>query len=161
MSISKRTRKLVGKWMFGSTNAYRLMLLRIRGVSFGSNLRIHGPVTVLNGRRITIGNDVSLNHGVILQARDNLTIGNHVTISSLARLHTSGLTLDQIPRTHTKGPIVIEDDVWIASGVVIGPGVTIGKNSIIGANSVVTKTVPSNAMYGGVPAKLIRRLPEA
>ena len=36
------------------------------------------------------------------------------------------------------------------------PGVIIGNNSVVGANSVVTKNIPENAIYGGIPAKLIR-----
>ena len=54
------------------------------------------------------------------------------------------------------GDIIIEGFVWIGANVFINPEVTIGKNSVIGANSVVTKNVIPNAIYGGVPAKLIR-----
>jgi carbonic anhydrase/acetyltransferase-like protein (isoleucine patch superfamily) len=36
--------------------------------------------------------------------------------------------------------------------------VTIGKNSIIGAGAVVTKDVPSNCIYAGNPAKLVKTL---
>ena len=34
-------------------------------------------------------------------------------------------------------PVIIEDGVWLGTGVIINPGVTIGKNSVIGAGSVV------------------------
>lgn len=44
--------------------------------------------------------------------------------------------------TGTKGPIVIEDDVWICYGATILSGVTVGKGSIISAKSVVAKDVP-------------------
>jgi acetyltransferase-like isoleucine patch superfamily enzyme len=36
--------------------------------------------------------------------------------------------------------------------------VTIGDNSIIGAGSVVTKSIPSNQIWGGNPAELIRKI---
>ena len=52
--------------------------------------------------------------------------------------------------------MIIEDYAWIGANVFINPGVVIGKNSIVGANSVITKNVPMNAIFGGVPAKLIR-----
>lgn len=37
------------------------------------------------------------------------------------------------------------------------PNVHIGKNAVIGANAVVTKNVPSNAVVGGNPAKIIKQ----
>ncbi|CDT94444.1 DapH/DapD/GlmU-related protein [Vibrio coralliirubri] len=48
------------------------------------------------------------------------------------------------------------EGVWIGANTVILPGVTIGSNVAIGANSVVTKDIPSNTVYGGVPAKFIK-----
>ena len=42
----------------------------------------------------------------------------------------------------SKGPIVIEDNVWIGDGACILANVTIGCNSIIGANAVIKKDIP-------------------
>ena len=58
----------------------------------------------------------------------------------------------------SKGPVVIENDVWIGEGVCVMPGVRIGRGAVIGANAVVTQDVPANSVVGGVPAKLIRSL---
>jgi acetyltransferase-like isoleucine patch superfamily enzyme len=55
-----------------------------------------------------------------------------------------------------KGPVVIEENVWIGEGVAIMPDVTIGKGSVIGANAVVTKSVPPLSVVAGAPAKVIR-----
>ena len=52
--------------------------------------------------------------------------------------------------------INIGNDVWIGEGVLIMGGVEIGDGAIIAAKSVVTKDVPSYAICGGIPAKLIR-----
>ncbi len=49
--------------------------------------------------------------------------------------------------TGTKGPINIEDDVWICYGSTILSGVRIGKGSIIAAKSVVAKDVPPYTIY--------------
>lgn len=50
----------------------------------------------------------------------------------------------------------IGHDVWIGEKAVILDGLTIGTGAIIAAGAVVTKNVPPYAIYGGVPAKLIR-----
>ena len=57
----------------------------------------------------------------------------------------------------SKGDIVIEDDVWVGVNVTILSGVKIGQGAIIAAGSVVTKDVEPYSIYGGVPAKLIKK----
>jgi acetyltransferase-like isoleucine patch superfamily enzyme len=57
-------------------------------------------------------------------------------------------------------PIVIEKNVWIATGATILGGVIVGENSMVAAGAVVTKDVPPNSFVAGVPAKVIRSLEE-
>jgi len=52
--------------------------------------------------------------------------------------------------------IIIEDDVWIGGNSVILQGVTIKTGAVVAAGSVVTKDVPSNAIVGGNPAKILK-----
>jgi acetyltransferase-like isoleucine patch superfamily enzyme len=52
--------------------------------------------------------------------------------------------------------IIIGNDVWISANVLIADGVTIGNGAIIGAGAVVVKSIPDYAIFGGVPARLIR-----
>lgn len=53
-------------------------------------------------------------------------------------------------------PVTIGNDVWIGTNGIVLDGVTIGDGAIIAAGAVVTKDVPAYAIYGGVPAKLLR-----
>lgn len=48
-----------------------------------------------------------------------------------------------------KGPINIEDDVWIGFGATILSGVTLGRGCVVGAGSVVAKNIPPYAIYAG------------
>jgi len=50
----------------------------------------------------------------------------------------------------------VGNDVWIGANVVILDGVNIGDGAIIAAGAVVHKDVPSYAIMGGIPAKLIK-----
>ena len=52
--------------------------------------------------------------------------------------------------------VTIGDNCYLGLGVKIFGNITIGDNVTIGANSVVTKSIPDNAIVGGVPAKVIR-----
>tara|TARA_R110000868_G_scaffold408100_1_gene690289 strand:- start:61 stop:669 length:609 start_codon:yes stop_codon:yes gene_type:complete len=57
----------------------------------------------------------------------------------------------------TKGDTIIGNDVWIGYDATIMPGVKIGDGAIIGSKSIVTKDVEPYSIFGGNPAKLIRK----
>lgn len=58
------------------------------------------------------------------------------------------------------GPIKVGDGTFIGAGSTILPGVTIGSHAVIGAGSVVTKHVPEETVWAGVPARQICTLRE-
>lgn len=53
-------------------------------------------------------------------------------------------------------PIVIENDVWVASNVVFKEGVIVHNGAVVAMGSLVTKDVPAYALVGGNPAKVIK-----
>ncbi len=53
-------------------------------------------------------------------------------------------------------PIIIENDVWIASNVTIKEGVRIGNGAVVGMEALVTKDIPPYALVGGNPARIIK-----
>ena len=55
-----------------------------------------------------------------------------------------------------KGPIIVEDDVWIGESAILMSGVRIGRGAVIGAGAVVTKDIPPYAIAVGVPATVIK-----
>lgn len=57
-------------------------------------------------------------------------------------------------------PVRICRGAFIGARSIIMKGVTIGEYSIIGAGSVVTKSVPSNEVWAGNPARFIYKLTE-
>lgn len=52
--------------------------------------------------------------------------------------------------------VEIGHDVWIGARATILDGVKIGDGAVVAAGAVVTKDVPSYAIVGGVPAKVIK-----
>lgn len=53
-------------------------------------------------------------------------------------------------------PLIIDNDVWIGSGVEILRGITIGDGAVIGAGSVITKDVPPYSIVVGNPGKVLK-----
>jgi acetyltransferase-like isoleucine patch superfamily enzyme len=116
-----------------------------------------------SGGRIKIGQNCTVHSfNVFYGFEGGLTIGDNVRIATGVSIIAGNHNFDDV----TKGPneqggtsegIVIENDVWIAAGVIIVDGVTIGAGAVIGAGSVVTKNVPANSVCVGVPAAVIRQ----
>lgn len=57
---------------------------------------------------------------------------------------------------HSKGDVIIGNDVWIGQEAVILSGVTIGDGAVIGTRAVVSRDVPPYAIVAGNPARLMR-----
>ena len=52
---------------------------------------------------------------------------------------------------------VIGHDVWIGEKAIIVGGVKIGNGAIVGAGAVVTKDIPPYEVWGGTPAKFLKK----
>ncbi|UZH54650.1 acyltransferase [Salinimicrobium tongyeongense] len=138
-----------------------LVILQIQNV--GENFICDQNVIIYNGQNISIGNNVTLNRGVILQACDTakVDLGNNVIISYGTKILTGNLSqtfLNNVTqRTHNSSSVSIGNNVWIGANVIILPGVSIANNSIIAAGTVVTKSIDTeNGIFAGVPAKKIK-----
>lgn len=116
---------------------------------------------------IAIGENCSIGEHAHITACHKIIIGNgvltgrYIYISDNAHGNSSLEELNIPPikrKLNVKGPVIIEDNVWIGERVCILSGVHIGKGAIIAANAVVTHNVPAACVVGGVPAKIIKKL---
>jgi acetyltransferase-like isoleucine patch superfamily enzyme len=55
------------------------------------------------------------------------------------------------------GDLHIGNDCWVGYGSMLFGGNSIGDGSIIAANSVITKNIEPYSIYGGNPARLIKK----
>ncbi|MDN3701890.1 acyltransferase [Vibrio artabrorum] len=120
------------------------------------NVRFYGKGDIIGGAESYVG------HNTAIQVVDgyHVKIGRRTRISHNVRMYTSSTETNQDftkrPLKSFFGNIEIGEGVWVGANTVILPGVHIGNNVAIGANSVVTKDIPANTVYGGVPARLIK-----
>lgn len=143
-------------------NYSRYLVLKL---FLGKNIKskyIGEMVTIFAPWNIKIGKRTSINQGVIIDGTGKVTIGNGVRIAPNVYLNTadhdfSDKTKLIVDQGFTIGEIIIEDDVWIGTGVIINKGLRIGKGVIIGAGSVVTKDIPPYSIAVGVPCRVIKK----
>ena len=85
-----------------------------------------------------------------------VVINGKATLGEFCRLYP-GVIVGSTPQ----GVSTIGNNVWIGGGVKIIGNITVGNNVIIAPNSVVSKSIPSNSICGGSPAKVLKEITES
>lgn len=128
-----------GEWQYpeiidGIPTKYNWVVQNLEGFKLGYKTDI-GAFTYINAQ-----------YGVIIE--DDVQIGSHCSIYSVN-------TIDE-----KYGQVLLKKNCKIGTHSVVMPGVTIGENSVIGAFSFVINNIPANVMAAGVPAKIIKKIPQ-
>ena len=148
------------------------LLLGNLTIRIGANCRVAGRIN-LTGRTLstskpllTIGDNCDIGWANAIAVGTVVSIGNNVRLAS--NIHLAGYPghpVDAAARARGEpdtadqtGDIVLEDDVWLATGVTVLRGVRIGRGTIVGAGSVVTKDLPPFVLAAGNPARVIRSI---
>lgn len=141
---------------------------RIRGYLYGLGMR-------KCGKNLIVQHDAIIRDLYNLEFGDNIVIANHVTIWGSGQIVIGDCTIIGphsviVSGNHTfgngsfrngkgvAGSVVINSNCWIAANCTVCMGAELPECSVLGANSMLNKqyTVPYS-IYGGVPAKFIKR----
>lgn len=112
-------------------------------LSIGVDTLVTGPLSIDLEAPVRIGDRVRMGHDVLL-----LTVDHQIGKPEYRCSHSFAR------------PISIGDGAWLGSRVVVLPGVSIGKGAVVAAGAVVTRDVPADTLVAGVPARVLRALPE-
>jgi len=124
------------KWWKSS---WRRTMLRMTGIKIG---------------RSFVGQDVIFDS----VHPENIEIGDSCTITMRSVILTHFVHSKRGSHWYTDGKVKIGNNVVIGAHVIICQPVTIGDDVVIAAGAVVTKDIPSGEIWGGVPAKFIRKV---
>ena len=137
-----------------------------RGRGHGIDAGSYSQISVSKGAKLTIG-DYSGISNTSIHCQQEITIGNHVNIGGGCKIFDTNFhSTDWRDRNNRKrdienrktAPVDIGDYVFIGARSIICKGVTIGNHSMIAAGSVVVKDVPADEVWGGNPAKYIKKI---
>ncbi len=140
-----------------------VFLLKAIGAKIGQNSFVRSNVLILKPENLIIGNNSTIGSNSELFNYAEIIIGDNVDIGTQLYINTNNHKIDDPSRPLAyQGAVInkisIGSDVWIGARVTILSGVEIKKRVVVGAGSVVTSDLESGYVYGGVPAKKIKKL---
>lgn len=120
---------------------------------------IEPPFNVDYGCNVSIGKGFYANFNLTLLDCTLIIIGDNVLVGPNVCFTTATHPSD--PKQRLAGveyakPIKVGNNVWFGSNIVVLPGVTIGDGAVIGAGCVVSKDVPPNTVFVGVPGRVVK-----
>ncbi|KGE87596.1 MAG: DapH/DapD/GlmU-related protein [Phaeodactylibacter xiamenensis] len=141
------------------TDEVRALLSEVIGVPVDESTIVFPPFHTNYGRNIELGKRVFINHACSFLDLGGICIEDDVMIGPRVNLTSENHPVEVATRkTLVPGLVRIQRNAWIGAGATILPGVTVGENAVVAAGAVVHQDVPANTVFGGVPAKLIKKL---
>src|SRR3982750_212037 len=86
-----------------------------------------------------------------------ISLGRAALVSQGAHLCAGTHDISSATFQLTARPIVIGAQAWIAAEAFVGPGVEVGEGAVLGARGVAFRSLDPWMVYGGNPAKAIKR----
>ena len=137
------------------------------GVIVGDQAFVRERVTIgassVVGRGSTVENDTSIGARVRIQTQvyitaymtieDDVFVGPGVTT-------TNDDTMSRHSRDYALAGPVMRRACRVGGGVTLCPGVEIGEEAFIAAGALVTRDIPPRAVAMGVPARVVRGVPD-
>lgn len=139
------------------------LLAKILG-KIGKNVHFEPTFRCEFGKNISIGDNFFANFDCIMLDGAKITIGDNVLFGPRVGIYTADHAIDKTERQLggcRAKTVTIGNNVWIGAGVHINQGVTIGDNTVIGSGSVVTHDIPADVIAYGNPCRVARKITAA
>ena len=144
------------------------LIMRFRGFLYslatnecGKNFQVANGVILRGLGKLRIGDNVYIGPRSIvlcngcIDIQDEVLIGpNCIIVSGNHKSHQKSFRFSKT----VSAPITIGKGSWISANCTITAGAIIKNNVLIAANSCLSKSTTESSLYGGVPAKFIKKL---
>ena len=117
----------------------------------------HGKITKYNyvvqyPENLKLGKNIDIGEFSYLNCKYGVEIENDVQIGSHCSIYSDS-TIDK-----KQGLVILKNNCKIGTHSTIMPNISVGENSIVAAYSFVTKNIPKNQIWSGIPAKLKKKI---
>jgi len=147
---------MLAAWTPPPFHIWRNLILRLFGADLQPSSRVYGSTKVWYPPHLKMGSNSVIGPNANCYCMDRIEIGNNSVISQGAHLCTGTHDIKSPHFQLQTRPILIEDNVWIATDSFIGPGVNVKAGVVVGACSALFTDTVSYGVYRGNPAQLIK-----
>jgi acetyltransferase-like isoleucine patch superfamily enzyme len=135
----------------------RPVLLRLAGARVAFPATIHRPLFIYYAGELTIGRYAFINQGVRMEGRKAIHIGEGALIGPFCCIEN----VNHRPGGSEELPVTVGRGAWVGVGSILLPGADVGEGAVIAAGSVVRGRVTPHELWGGIPARSLRKLAHA
>lgn len=128
--------------------------------------RAHVRERVVIGEETTVGTASAVDNDVEVGARVRVQTGCYLT--AFSRVEDDVFVAPGVITTNDRAAgrggelrgVVLRRGCRVGGGAVLLPGVEVGEQAFVAAGAVVTRDVPARSLVMGVPARVVRDVPE-
>ena len=159
--IKSRVWGIINATLFRFTPCFmrrtRVAMLKLFGAKIEWDCSISNGAEIVDPWNLTMGHLSSIDKCCCLRCRDKIVIGEKTCIARGVYMLTGSHNVYSPNFEMLTAPIIIGNNVWVATKAMIGKGVVIGDGAVIASYSNVIKSVEPWSIVGGNPAKFIKK----
>jgi putative colanic acid biosynthesis acetyltransferase WcaF len=148
---------LFASWTPPQMHFWRCFLLKLFGARLGESCDVRGSARVWYPPHLHLADRAMLAERVICYNMAPISLGHGALVSQGAHLCAGSHDIYSANFQLTAQPITIGPRAWIAAEAFVGPGVDVGEGAVLGARSVAFRSLDPWTVYGGNPAKPLKR----
>ena len=138
-------------------HAWRAFLLRCFGARLGRSCYVYPRARIWAPWNLVCEDVATVGDEAVVYNPQQVHLGSHAIVSQQAYLCGATHDCDDAGFRLIAAPISIGPYAWICARAVVQPGVTVAEGAVLGLGGIATKDLEPWTVYGGVPARRIRK----
>ncbi|WP_431276475.1 putative colanic acid biosynthesis acetyltransferase [Variovorax ureilyticus] len=148
---------VLASWTPPQMSFWRRFLLKLFGARLGESSDVRGSAKVWYPPHLHLADRALLAERVTCYNMAPISLGRGALVSQGAHLCAGTHDISSASFQLIARPITIGPRAWIAAEAFVGPGVEVGEGAVLGARSVAFRSLDPWTVYGGNPAKPLKR----